>query len=66
MRRHWLIETFTRFGRPVVFLSVLCLTLGLLFAAVAAKEIALVMLLSGAVALATLAVLGYQRRRWPV
>ncbi len=63
MRRHWLIETFTRFGRPVMFLATLCLMLGLLFASVAATEIALVMLLSGGVALATLLVLGYQRRR---
>lgn len=63
MKGHWLIETFTRYGRPVVFLASLCLTLGLLFVSVQAKEIAVVMLLSGGVALSALVVLGYQRRR---
>lgn len=63
MSKNWLIETLTESGRPAVFLAVLCLMLGLLFASVAAKEIAIIMLLSGGVALATLLSLGYQRRR---
>lgn len=59
----WLTETFTRYGWLVVFLAALGLMLGLLFVALAATELAMVMLLSGGAALVALVVLGYQRRR---